>query len=224
MRRAPIVATAAIVVAVVGWPAAFTVVPIDQGGPPADGFDAETYVDGVWDEITTTITGEAVDLGEILAVIPRGADGRVRKEDLIPVTERFGLITAGEAHVYKVRINGTVLAVDTATSVGVIEVAVGPSDGPVVQVYVGPRIPSDESSVRDAVGFIQFGDFRDQTEYGKVASEINGRVSAMLADLDAAALQGTTVTVIGALTIRTFNLVEIDLGEIHVVPVAIEQP
>ena len=42
-------------------------------------------------------------------------------------------------------------------------------DGPItVQLYIGPRIPSDETAVRDAVGFINFGDFRDQTEYGKV--------------------------------------------------------
>ena len=50
-------------------------------------------------------------------------------------------------------------------------------DGPIkVLVYLGPRIPSDETSVRDGVGFINFGDFKEQTEFGKVGAEINKRV------------------------------------------------
>ena len=46
------------------------------------------------------------------------------------------------------------------------------------------------SSIRDATGFIEFGDFRDQTEYGKVASEINKKVVADLESLDTASLEG----------------------------------
>lgn len=224
MKRGLVVATAALVVAGVGWPYAFTVVPIDDGSAPSGAFDPVTFVDGVWDEITTTITGDAVDLADVLTEIAPDEDGRVAKDALIAVTERYGLITPGEAHVYTVRVHGTVVGVDLDSTVGTMELAMDGYAGPVVvQVYIGPRIPSDESSVRDAVGFITFGDFRDQTEYGKVTSEINARVVELLASQDVAALEGQVVTVFGAMTVRTFNLVEIDLSEVHVVPVAIER-
>ncbi|OGO56597.1 MAG: hypothetical protein A2V85_02095 [Chloroflexi bacterium RBG_16_72_14] len=224
MRTALPPVLAAVAACVLAWALGFTVVPIDQAGAGSDAFDPGAYVDGAWEEIVATIRDDSVDLAEILGAIAPNADGQVQKEALVAVTERYGLVTPGEAHVYKVRFSGTVTAVDLDSSLGTIGVAIDGYDGPVrVQVYVGPRIPSDESSVRDAVGFIEFGDFRDQTEYGKVASEINGRVRAVLATIDAAALQGATVTVHGAMTIRTFNLVVIDVGVVRIVPVAIER-
>lgn len=212
----------AVALGVIALPLGFTTVPIDDGHGPSGAFDPVVFVDGIWDEVQTAITDDPVDLAEILTAIAPDENGRVQKDVLIPVTERYGLITPGEAHVYKVRISGTAASVDTGSSVGIMEVEVDGFEGSVVvQVYLGPRIPSDESSIRDAVGFIAFGDFRDQTEYGKVASELNSRVSAVLSTVDVGSLDGATVTVVGAMTIRTFNLVEIDLGEVHVVPVAI---
>jgi predicted lipoprotein len=96
--------------------------------------------------------------------------------------------------------------------------------GPIkVKFYIGPRIPSDESSVRDAVGFINFGDFREQTEYGKVGLEIN-KHSMSQVDLppDKDSLQGKTISFYGAFTIRTFNLTKIDMKEIKIVPIQID--
>ena len=87
-------------------------------------------------------------------------------------------------------------------------------------LYVGTRIPSDETSVRDAVGFITFGDFKEQTEYGKAASEINKRVlSTALSGIDRDNLVGKTISFEGAFTIRTFNLIQIDVSEINIVPI-----
>jgi predicted lipoprotein len=215
---------AAAVAGYVLFPFAFTVVPIDQGGVDPEAFDAVAFVDASWEEIEATVRNDAVDLSEVLGAIAADAEGRVAKDDLTAVTEQYGRITAGEAHVYLVRATGTVSAVDTSSSVGTLQVDLDGYEGPTaVQVYIGPRIPSDESSIRDGVGFISFGDFRDQTEYGRVASELNGRVVDMLATVDPEALEGTTITVLGAMTIRTFNLVSIDVESVHVVPVAIEQ-
>jgi predicted lipoprotein len=92
-----------------------------------------------------------------------------------------------------------------------------------VLLYIGKRIPSDETSVRDAVGFITFGDFKEQTEFGKAASEINKRVlSTVLGSIDRDNLVGRTISFKGAFTIRTFNLIQIDVKEIRIVPVEIE--
>ena len=105
-----------------------------------------------------------------------------------------------------------------------MEIQLDGYDGPIkVLLYLGPRIPSDETSVRDGVGFISFGDFKEQTEYGKVGAEINNRVlSQAWTPLDKESLVGKTISFTGAMTIRTFNLVNIDLKKITIVPVKIE--
>jgi len=77
--------------------------------------------------------------------------------------------------------------------------------------------------VRDSVGYITFGDFKEQTEYGKAGSEINKRViDTVLGDIDRDNLVGKTISFKGAFTIRTFNLLQIDVKEIRIVPVEIE--
>jgi len=73
------------------------------------------------------------------------------------------------------------------------------------------------------VGFISFGDFKEQTEYGKVGSEINKRViSEVLGTVDRNNLMGKTISFKGAFGIRTFNLLSINLKEIRIVPVEIK--
>ena len=95
-------------------------------------------------------------------------------------------------------------------------------EGPItVRVYVGSRIPSDESSIRDATGFIEFGDFREQTEYGKVAAEINKKVLENLEAVDVESLVGKPVSVTGAFTLRTQNQPSVDVSQVSVVPIEI---
>ena len=223
MKKALVTGVAVVISAAIAWTLGFTVVPIDEDGAEGEVFDAVAYVDDAWGRIETTIREDAVDLAGVLSAMRPDANGLAGKADLVAIAEQSGLITAGEAHVYMVKATGTVTATDTESSLGTMDLQVDGYDGPItVEVYVGPRIPSDESSVRDAVGFISFGDFREQTEYGKVSAEINKRVSAMLSSLDVANLEGVQVTVYGALTIRTFNLVEIDVSVLSIVPIAVE--
>jgi predicted lipoprotein len=74
---------------------------------------------------------------------------------LTAIANQYGLITVGEAHVYMVKGSGKIVSVNTETSLGTAEVALDGYDGPIkVLIYIGTRIPSDETSVRDAVGFI----------------------------------------------------------------------
>jgi predicted lipoprotein len=134
----------------------------------------------------------------------------------------LGRITTGNAHVYRVTASGTVTDVDTETSKGTLGLSVDGYEGPItVRVYIGSRIPSDESSIRDATGFIEFGDFREQTEYGKVAAEINKKVLENLESVDLASLVGTPVTVTGAFTLRTQNQPSVDVSQVSIVPIEI---
>ncbi len=222
-----IVALAALLSLVLVGRYGFTVVKIEdvEKAAQSEAFDPVVYVDGVWSsKMLPAFNENAVELVNILSEMQPDANGTASKDDLIEITNQYGLITVGEAHVYMVKGSGTIVSVNTETSLGTVEVALDGYDGPIkVLLYIGTRIPSDETSVRDAVGFIQFGDFKEQTEYGKAASEINKRVlSEALGSLDKDNLMGKTISFKGAFNIRTFNLLQIDLKEIRVVPVEIE--
>ncbi len=182
-------------------------------------------MDGIWEsELLPTFNEKAVELSNILSEMEPDASGTASKDDLIDVANKYGLITVGEAHVYMVEGSGKIVSVNAETSLGTAEVEIDGYDGPIkVQLYIGTRIPSDDTSVRDAVGFITFGDFKEQTEYGKAATEINKRVLAtVLEGIDRDNLVGKTISFKGAFTIRTFNLLQIDVKEIRIVPVEIK--
>ncbi len=186
-----------------------------------EAFDPVAFVDDIWDsELVPTVQRDAVDLSAVLGAFDVDASGLGSKEQLIDVAERYGTITDGEAHLYLVRGAGTVTAID---ALGLVTIQLEAYDGPVeVDVYMGARIPSDETSVRDAVGFIEFGDFKEQTEYGKVASEINKRiVRDVIAPVADQALVGQDIAFLGAMGIRTFNVVQIDLSAVRIVPVEV---
>jgi len=205
----------------------FTMVSIEEAEDTvqSEAFDPVAYVDGIWEsKLLPTFNEKAVELPKVLSEMEPDASGTASKDDLIDIANQYGLITVGEAHVYVVKGSGTIVSVDAETSLGTAEVALDGYDGPIkVLLYIGTRIPSDDTSVRDAVGFISFGDFREQTEYGKAATEINKRVLATaLGGLDRDNLAGKTISFKGAFTIRTFNLLQIDVSEISIVPVEIE--
>lgn len=209
------------------WPHAFTVVSIQEMEEQkiSETFDPVKYVDGIWEsKILPAVATKAVDLASILNAMKPNAQGIAAKNDLIEVAEQYGLITVGEAHVFLVKGEAKVVSVDTSTSLGVMEIQPVGYDGSIqVLVYLGPRVPSDETSVRDGVGFINFGDFKEQTEFGKVGSELNKRaISHAYASVDKEQLVGQTIVFTGAMTIRTFNLVDIDLKKVTIIPITVE--
>jgi len=205
----------------------FTVVTIadEEKAIKSETFDPAAYVDGIWaSKLIPAFDQKAVDLSKILAEMQPDANGTASKDSLIAIAKKYGLITVGEAHAYMVEGSGKIVDVKGDTSLGTAELTLDGYSGPIkVVLYIGSRIPSDETSVRDAVGFINFGDFKEQTEYGKVGSEINQRVlTQMLGSLDKNNLLGKSITFKGAFAIRTFNLPRINLKEIKVIPVEIK--
>jgi len=222
-----IIALSIVGLAIVSGIYGFTVVQIKQMEEMkiSEKFDPKAFVDEIWEsKLIPTINEKAVDLSLVLGKIKSDDSGFTSIDSLIPITKNYGLITVGEAHVYIVKGKGKVVNVDTKTSIGTLELLLDGYTGPIkVKFYIGPRIPSDESSVRDSVGFINFGDFREQTEYGKVALEINKR-SMLQVNLpsDKDSLQGELISFHGTFMIRTFNLTKIDMNEIKIVPIQID--
>ena len=222
-----VIAVAAFLFLILAGLYGFTVVSIEdaENTVQSEAFDPVAYVDGIWEsKLLPTFNEEAGELSKIFSEMEPDASGTAPKDGLIYVANRYGLITVGEAHIYMVEGSGKIASVNAESSLGTAEVVLDGYDGPIkALLYIGPRIPSDETSVRDSVGFITFGDFKEQTEYGKAGSEINKRVIAtVLGDIDRDNLVGKTITFKGAFTIRTFNLLQIDVKEIRIVPVEIE--
>ena len=213
------------VLAVVALLYGFTVVSTEEEASLNVEFDPVAFVAESWDDVQRVIVDEAVPLADVLNRITPDAAGKATTETLTPIAEELGRITTGNAHVYRVNATGTVTDVDTETSKGTLGMTVDGYEGPIsVRVYVGSRIPSDESSIRDATGFIEFGDFREQTEYGKVGAEINKRVVENLAAIDLESLLGQTVSVTGAFTLRTQNQPSVDVSQVSLVPISIAAP
>jgi len=222
-----VIGVATLLVLVLAGRYGFTVVSIEdaENAVQSEAFDPVAYVDGIWEsKLLPTFNEKAVELSKILSEMEPDASGTAPKDELIAIANRYGLITVGEAHVYIVKGSGTIVSVDAETSLGTAEVVLDGYEGPIkALLYIGTRIPSDDTSVRDSVGFITFGDFKEQTEYGKAATEINKRVLATaLGGIDRDNLVGKTISFKGAFTIRTFNLIQIDVSEISIVPVEIE--
>lgn len=217
-----IVGGALLLAFLIALPYNLTIVPIAEveAAAASAAFDAPAYVENVWmSRIVPTAEERAVDLATVLNEMEVDANNRADKAQLAEVAGQYGLITTGEANVYLVRGMGTVSEVNLEGRTATMTLAVDGYEGPIaVRFFIGTRIPSDETSVRDAVG-IQFGEFREQTEYGKVASEINRRIiEQVLTPLDRENLMGKQVQFLGAFSIRTFNLPVIDMSEVRIVP------
>jgi len=205
----------------------YTIVTVAEATRVAAGnaFDAESFAAARWGDVTATILEKAVDLSTVLAAVHTDSAKMVKKEDLQAVADQYGLTTEGNAQVFMVKGQGTVSEVNTEKSTGWMTLKLDGYDGPIgVKFFIGTRIPSDETSVRDGVGFIKFGDFREQTEYGKVGRELNQRVlDEVLAKLDRDNLQGKSLSFYGAFTVRTQNIPgDINIAEVIVTPVQLE--
>ena len=210
------------VFAVVALLFGFTVISTQKDEALTVSFDPAAYVNDNWDAVKMAIKEGAVPIVDLLNAIEPEADGTIATADLAPVVAAMGSELSGEAQVYRVTGTGTVTDVDVESSKGSIGIAVDGYDGPIkVRAWIGTRIPSDNSAVRDAAGFISFGDFREQTEFGKVAKEINSKVVQNLEGLDKENLTGKSVEFTGALGLRIANLPTLDVSELDIVPIEV---
>ncbi|SEG92159.1 Predicted lipoprotein [Nonomuraea solani] len=91
---------------------------------------------------------------------------------------------------------------------GLLPVTVKGLAGTRVSLQIGPAI--NGTALRDASGFITFGQFTNQVEYADAATALNNEMRAkLLKSLDAAALDGKDVSFVGAFTLLTPQTVTI---------------
>lgn len=195
---------------------ACTIVPIEEMEQleASEEFDPATYVDGIWEsQVIPAIVENAEELPKVLVAM---------QADLNGAGETYATVSASGAYNFVVKGQGTIESVDTESRNGTAVLSIDGYNGPVtVILQVGPLIRGD--GIRDGAGFIEFGDFKDQTEFGQVSRELNKRVAEdVIGDVDLTTLAGQTINFTGVFTIRTTNQTNIDLSEITIAPIVFE--
>ncbi len=194
-----------------------TIVSIEEAQKVAqsEAFDPVGVVDQIWEsQVVPAISEKAAnaDLPTVLSAIEANLNDAGAKYATISQSGGLNFVVHGQ---------GTVQSVNTESRNGTATLQIDGYSGKIVTVLqIGPLVRGD--GVRDGVGFIKFGDFKDQTEFGQISRELNRRVSEqVLANLDLANLVGKKVSFDGVFTIRTTNQTNIDLSEVVITPVVL---
>ncbi|MDR0591962.1 MAG: DUF2291 domain-containing protein [Bifidobacteriaceae bacterium] len=151
-------------------------------------FSAEEFARQNFDAITAAVTEKAQPAAALRQAIEADKDA---------AGEQFGgRDSAGAAWAFPVTLTGAAGQVNTVN--GQLPVTVeGFPEAPQLLVQTGPAVIG--SALRDVTGEITFGMFLNQTEYQQAGQALNDVVRAqVLPGVDAAALDGRTVTVVGA--------------------------
>ncbi|MBI5928174.1 MAG: DUF2291 domain-containing protein [Chloroflexi bacterium] len=173
------------------------------------GFNPTKYVDGIWgSQIIPTFKEQAIEVNDLLAQIKANQNRAIQEHGHRTGTGAYSFMTYGEAKV---------LAYAVDLRVGTLSLDFAPFDGqPDAVMLVGPLIPRRNDAVRDAVGFIKFNDFVNQTEFAEVSNAIKEHIlTDVAAAVDPATITGKTINFYGAFTLD-------DPSKIEIVPVTIQ--
>jgi predicted lipoprotein len=157
--------------------------PITTGGRAA--FEPDRYGRETYPKAVATIEQEAQPLPKLAAAL---------REDPDAAGEQFGHRAGNSPYAFPVRGEG----VAGKPKDGVLPVKVkGVPKDTTVSLQIGPALAG--TAVRDAVGFISFGQFVNQVEYADAATALNTQVKEqVLKDLDATSLEGKRIRFLGA--------------------------
>ncbi len=193
-------------------PGIYTYEGSSQVAKAAAGFDAATFVDGIWQsKVLPTVSGKAVDAATLLDAIAA---------DPTAAGKKYGRTAGtGAAPAFLVKGTGTVTKVDTTAPTGPVTVTVqGESGTPrTLTIVTGPVIAG--TALRDAVGFIDFSQFSNQIDYADVATRLNARVKTdVVAKVDKASLTGKTIEFSGAFSLLVPTVVAVVPTTLTVTP------
>lgn len=186
-----------------------TVRPIEEDQAAKAGFDPERYINEIWDsQLLPTVREKAVEAATLLNEI---------ETDQTAATTNYGSRSGTGAYSFLIYGDAQVLEVNQESRIGLMSLDLAPFDGESdANMAIGPVIRNRNDAVRDAVGFIQFNDFVNQTEFATVGSAIKDRILRdVITPLDLDQIGGKTVHFYGAFTLD-------DPDNLEIVPVILE--
>lgn len=168
----------------------WTVRPLQLQKPAA--FEPAAYAGSLWPRVLDEATRHAVDVASMPAP-PAAAS----------VKARF------------VKGSGVVTTIDRSSRVGLLRVQLSGAATPGVAIQIGPVIRG--TTLRDALSFVQFSDFTNQSDYAAAANALNEHVLREVVGVsNVDALQGRTIDFVGAASRTTAPE-----GPLEIVPVTI---
>jgi predicted lipoprotein len=165
-------------------------------------FDPAKYGEETFPKAVSTLEDSAVPLPKLHAALRKNADAAGEQYGKRQGSSPYSFSTSGEGVAGK-------------AEGGLMPVRVrGVPKGATVSLQVGPAI--NGTAIRDAVGFIEFGQFTNQVEYAAAATALNEQVKRqVLADIDPVALEGKRVSFVGAFSTVTPDVVTITPVELE---------
>ena len=168
-----------------------------SGGDEGSGgdFDPAAMVSAIWSaKVIPYLAAKAGPLPEVLALARANPD---------EAGKRYGYRAqqGGEPWTYIVKVDGRIVAADTASRAATISVDTK-GDGKVAAlVQIGPAMRG--TALRDALNFVSFNDFKNQIDYAQFGKAFNQHVVRVeLANLPRDKLVGRDVSVLGAFTLE----------------------
>jgi predicted lipoprotein len=140
----------------------------------SDEFDANSYVDNIWaSKVLPDFKNRAIDVEALMQDVAKDPDKAGQAHG-----HRAG---DGNPWTYEIKGEGTVVAVDAASRHAIVTVEVQMASGPrKIDLQVGPVVFG--TMLRDALPFVQFGDFVNQIQYAQVSRALNDRASKGVRD------------------------------------------
>jgi len=177
-----------VVVALVAMALGTKVVPSDDAlAQGAVVFDPQTFGVENFPVIQEGVADRAVEAAELADAIAADPDA---------AAQEYG-VQSSAGPVFAVTFTG--VAGEGASGIYPVTID-GLPDDLLVRVQTGPAI--NGTVLRDATGEIVFGQFRNQIEFQNAAAALNDTLKTEVLDaIDAANLQGKTITVTGAFTL-----------------------
>ncbi|MDL2398089.1 DUF2291 family protein [Rhizobium mayense] len=154
-------------------------------------FDPAAKVDAIWQsQAVPDLEKRAGDLKTVMQAATSNPDeagakyGNPHKQSTSPWT-------------YAVKLNGKIVAADTASRAATIDVDVDGDGKADAKVQIGPAIRG--TALRDALDFVDFNEFKNQIEWAQFGKAFNEKVdTSFLVSLPKDGLTGKTVNVVGA--------------------------
>jgi predicted lipoprotein len=182
-----------------------------QGAAANGGFDADAYVNGLWDaKVMPQVRDHAAEIVTVLDALAKDPDAAGAQYGHRAEAE-------GAAWNFIVQGKGKVIKADTASRRGILVVALdGDPAGRSVSLQVGPVVFG--SAFRDALPFVSFNDFVNQIDYAQVSRKLNDRATETARKgFDPAQAEGKAIAFRGAMANPAG-------GEVQVTAITLEAP
>ncbi|MCA0048539.1 DUF2291 family protein [Mesorhizobium sp. B283B1A] len=170
--------------------------PSAKGDANASAFNPDKMVEDIWaSKVIPYLSQKAGPFAEVHALA---------KTDQAAAGAKYGnpKKQANSPWTFAVRVEGKIVAANTQSRAGTMDIDVDGDGKADARVQIGPAMRG--TALRDSLDFVQFNDFTNQIDFAQFGKAFNAHADkAVLSKLPREALEGRTAKVLGAYTIES---------------------